>query len=420
MVKSRVQFNIADLLYLYMVVYFTCKFADFIPIFRILITGICAFFIVCFKANDIIFSKNILNRASVYLILYIFITFTIYIFKIENDRYWNIVDNSIKILILCVLCAYFETTSSDFQKSVLRLSLFGYFLTMLSTLFNAIIDPTILRATASREVTSKIILGLGGYDFIYGLVIVNILFTVYLAKRVISQNRFFYVLFIILNTLTIILSGYTTATILNIIFILIALISCSKINVLFSMIILIFLFVSPWLLPNAILAFSKFGFVPEIISERLNEIALFLSGSKESLTYFEESGERGERLSYSLQMFFKHPIMGNFLTEKDCVFGEHTEWIDRLAQFGILIVMLILAFWCCKYKAAKKKLKNNSITTLAVNISYFYFIVLGFLNPISYALTVFPLLFLVPYLHILFLKDDENTELEDNSMEAPS
>lgn len=261
-------------------------------------------------------------------------------------------------------------------------------------------------ATASQEVSSKILFGLSGYDFIYGLIILNIILTVYLAKKIINKKRILYILFIILNTFTITLSGYTTATIMNIIFIFIAISFSGSISKILAVALIGVLLLFPSFLPNIIVWGSRLSFIPSIISERLHDMAMFISGNSNSLPYLNDSGGRGERFILSLNLFLKHPLLGNFLTEKNSEFGEHTEWIDRLAQFGIIIVALVILFWYCRYKEAKKQLKRDSVTDLGLKISYLYFIVLGFLNPASYILTVFPLLFFVPNLHLLYVPDN--------------
>lgn len=387
---------------IYITAYFACQFANFIPIFSILIVGLCvvAIYLTSGLRQKLLYS--ILNPGFISGLLFVVFSLLIYYANEISSQYYYSIDNMIKICILYMFYIYLKNCEKKFLRVLLIIALVGYFTTMMSTMINAILDPNAIRFTASREVSSRILLGFGGYDFIYGMIVVNIVLVWHLTEKTIYKNKSFYIIFVILNSFTIITSAFSTAIILNFIFILLTCFHKKRHIVILPFIAIISSFI-PQVITKLIINIIKLKIIPELVERKLLELVngLLRNGRIE---YFDNPVERGHRFLQSLDLIKEHPVLGNFIGNPTAIYGGHTEWIDRLAQYGVLMCILIMIFWIQLYKNEKQYLKYKEKKISVLNISFLYFIILGFLNPNSFIQTVFPIMFFVPFFDELFFR----------------
>lgn len=387
---------------LFISVYFSCKFLDFVPGLNIFSVYIVSLLLVMLLSINRHFSFLLLDSGVIAALTFIFLG-TIIISRVDLTYYWHTIDNLVKILIIYILFAYLKIATSKYRKWIIKIAFYGFFITMLTTLVTAVIDSAALRDTASIYVASKIIFGFGGFDFIYGLVILNVILVNLLLKKQILQHKWFILTYVVLNTLTIMISGYTTALLLNFAFLFISYLFGKHRSIAFYLVICMLIIGGIIALPYMLLQLSELPLLPEIVKERLVGIAQEVGGSGNS--HYLSGGERAIRFGWSLNLFLQHPLLGNLIFNKDALYGMHAEWIDRLAQYGIMLSSLLLLFWVRFYKKTKEYLIRKGRTLESLRICFLYFFVLGFLNPATYALTVFPLLIFLPFIDEIFLED---------------
>ena len=115
-----------------------------------------------------------------------------------------------------------------------------------------------------------------------------------------------------------------------------------------------------------------------VLQEKLSEIYNTLSGQKSQA---EDYKARSNRLLLSLETFTKHPITGVVIESKGFEdqyalgVGNHSEWVDCLALYGISGVLL-LAFIFLSLKEVAKELDFGLILVP--------YIIIGVLNPILF------------------------------------
>lgn len=378
---------------LYMALYFSCRLFDFLPIMSILIVGICGVIVVSQRSGDNEFSNIVFGNGFLYIIIFITYAGSIYYLLKLDKRYYHIMDNALKYALAFLFTVALYREPREFRKRVWKLCLYGILFTILSTGINVLINPAILRSSASTVVRGTFLFGIGGYDFVYGLIIVNILMIDAIYNSTPEKRKLYWAIFLT-GTFTVFVSGYTTAFILNSIFIVIAFLFCGNSKKTAILVLgLPLVGVLPSFLSKILIWLTKVTVIPEIVRERIYKIALSFIGEGE-VEHLSKEGERLDRMFRSANLFFEHPILGNFLTNREAAYGEHTEWLDSLAQFGLLGFIFVVLFWTCVYKMQKGIILKHNRKITSLKICYLYFIVLGFLNPATYMGIVFPLIFL--------------------------
>lgn len=112
------------------------------------------------------------------------------------------------------------------------------------------------------------------------------------------------------------------------------------------------------------------------VSSRIEELQHILSNNAENA---DDYSIRQDKSQSSLQTFIENPIIGVFYKYKDMNeakhygIGNHAEWLDTLAKYGLFGILLFVFI----YKAIKKQR-----LAVGTNIHYILFGVLGFLNPV--------------------------------------
>lgn len=263
-------------------------------------------------------------------------------------------------------------------------------------------EEDIIRMTAWGEYNSSYPFVYGGFDFIYGLVLIyTALITVlHLRWRQISiLTRIVVVLIEVLFAITITLSGYTTAFILILTYTIWQLLPKGIFRLLVSGLILILFFAIPNIIISGI---NLIPFIPEITSSRVTDVILSIVGGTRSEYLFEE-GQRLSRVGWSMKIFFSNPLFGGFIGNTDLPFGYHTEWIDQLARYGLIATTLNVAFWIKTFRNQKNDTEADDASKICIRNCFLMFLVLGFLNPISMVVTVCPLFVVSPFIAKLLI-----------------
>ena len=120
--------------------------------------------------------------------------------------------------------------------------------------------------------------------------------------------------------------------------------------------------------------------IPNVVSVRLKELALFFSGNNISGT---DVNARFSLYLQSMNAFLNNILTGTILNDANMYSaGGHSAWLDLLANFGILsIPFFIFLFRAYKYCINRVPL----IFRPFVKVYWLYFICLGFVNTLLFA-----------------------------------
>lgn len=266
-------------------------------------------------------------------------------------------------------------------------------------------DDLIIRNTAFGQYDPRFRLAYGSFDFIYGLVVIYSALLIVLSqgwKRIRSLTRLALVLLLLLIASTVIISKYSTAFVLILVFTILFVPKKTGFKVFWAILLIVFVFWAPQFLTRFI---ESIPFMPEITSSRINDLILSVSG-RGSSAYITEEGQRLDRVFWSLKAFADNPLFGLFGENGTRPLGYHTEWIDQLARYGIVTAIFNMGFWYATFKRMEITAKQSSITHKCVVSTFIIYFILGFLNPISMVVTTAPLFILCPFAENVFLNKD--------------
>lgn len=276
------------------------------------------------------------------------------------------------------------------------------------TLNEYISNPIISRAVkpsteAGQEYLAK---GIGGYDYIYFLVIISTicLYTIrYCSLNKITKS--FLLIIVIFFIVNILLSGFMTATLLLFVS-LIFLTIMPRINIINSIYIFIFLFLTYYLIDNifnALILMFEYYDSESLNIKRLIELkTLFESG-----IVMDSINERFKAYLVSIITIAENPIFGSIFSNpstdglKALGIGQHSFILDTFALFGVLwggVLVVLLVLNLVKLNKRNTKIKNNLPDAMLV-----IFLVFGFLNNMTpsvgfAAFFVFPVIYSIYFL----------------------
>lgn len=234
-----------------------------------------------------------------------------------------------------------------------------------------------------------------GFHFIYSLTLVLTLL-IYVIRMNYRDSKRLLLVVLAIWLLSIILivfkSLYTTAILLMGIGAVIALFYGRKHwkrRLIIASVVLaaLFVYVTPYLERNLLSADSEYA----ILTYRFEEISSVLSGG--DMNSEGSGGARFNRTLNSLNTFISHPLFGvNHKTNDVTLFegnviGNHAEWVDSLAKYGIFALLLFYFL----VKSAKQVSSNRG-----VSVVFILFIVIGFLNQVLFCVQNTVCFFIIP------------------------
>ena len=261
--------------------------------------------------------------------------------------------------------------------------------------------PTISRQLASgSEEIMNFYYGLnigGGYSLVYGLVF---LVLVLLNHYKNDKSKKIYLVLITLYIFTMINSAYLIAIVVTFAGAMITYFNRSRVkNVLLVLSLLILLLTAvitnvPKHVGDRMISYSlNHEF---LLDHKMLEIGNMLSGNK--LYDYENVEGRTSRMKISVESFKDSPLIGNgrytgYNSDTEVgIIGQHSEWVDSIARFGIIGVVLLILFFINSLKSLYKK------ESYAV-IPFTFFLLLGFINPVLNFTIFFILFFIQKLLH---------------------
>lgn len=384
------------LLSLYMILYIL--YPKIYGINTILIFLISLYFLICIKYIK-------LRKGT-----YIFILLILLFYFIPSINYKNYTSAIINFLTVIVKISpllifiqeinlpkessiYYEKNGRLIKKILLTLLIY----IIIINLYNLNINPYFARNMANYNYDIPGVTGLslfsgGGYFIVYAFIFL-ILFIVqkYIFFKE-KKNFTFIFLFFIFSLIFLIKANFATAFILTMISIVVIIFfnNLHKINIIYSILLILSLIV--------ILNYSFFlreitKLLPSdsIITIRINDM---LEDSETSTV-----SERAYFLENSIKSIKEKPIIGiasqnnynyNLMKEK---IGLHTEWIDYMAQYGLIIGFVYVVFVSIAFTKMVHFVPNKSMKSFYIS-SAVSTMILGFLNPVTNT-GIYLMLFLV-------------------------
>ena len=244
-----------------------------------------------------------------------------------------------------------------------------------------------------------------GFNFIYSLTLVLTLL-LYALRRLFKQEKGVLIVAVIIWGLSIILivfkSLYTTAILLMAIGAVLALFYGRrhwkrKLLIAGLVISVLFVYVVPFLEKQLLSMDSEYA----LITYRLDDISNAMTGG--NMDDESSMGARFNRSILSLKTFFAYPLFGvNHLTANRDIFdavliGNHAEWVDSMAEFGIFAFFLFFFL----IKSAKRVTQNRGLTVV-----FILYVIIGLLNPVLYCVQNTICFFIIPMIYDLLLPQD--------------
>jgi len=338
---------------------------------------------------NILYTPKFLTRPSFYnYAIYFFVAYTLILpyltgnSKIGN-RFFEI--SQVFLFYLAYSKNRFIGRSKDNIFIIKIIALFAIF-TSIMTIYAYQSNPYISRAVkaGTEEGNQALSQGVGGYEFVYAIVIIlPVLLVLLLQKKYIMNIKSKIILFIIgcLFAINIILSNYSIAFILlilsTIMIILIRKLNIAWISVYISIIVvLLFLNIS-------YLASGLFGLFSDFFGDTMNASRM---AELNQLFAKNEVGNSLEARSYtynrSLEAFLESPIFGDVNKELSTNigltgFGQHSQILDCFALFGFFIGILQLYLFCkpfiIRMRTTDATLKKLSFIILTIFVLLIFF-----------------------------------------------
>lgn len=281
---------------------------------------------------------------------------------------------------------YCRLDNVKLDRIILCFSLIIVLLTIVTTLMGLLTNSDVARlltSSSTNESAANILRArnIGAFDFIYGLVII---FPVLVSMFRKTRNRFFkccIFIMIILTSLCVIKSNFTTALILLFIGFWLPFVFSSGKNMVGKLLLIICIAIIASLLFPYFLKLIYSITTSILAKEKIMGILMFLNGT-------ENAGDVTSRVSMfqlSLSNFLSNPIFGvggYYRITMVLYVGKHAQFIDDLARYGIIGGIPILAFviYCIKRSILIKP--DDSLYKSSLFPSIILFCLLGLLNPI--------------------------------------
>lgn len=319
-----------------------------------------------------------------------------------------------QLIVLAVLWGvylYMQWQPTNSRKWLVGVYLLGVAVSAAYTAYVALDGGDfVIRNTAFGEYDKRYPLMYGGFDFIYSLVTVYVALLVVLAnggKRIKRAKKVFLLSLMVLFALTVIVSNYSTAFMLILLATIFILPKTNRTRIILLCLLMFCIYVIPKPLTELI---DAIPYLPKLTSSRINELILSFSGQGSS-DYLTDDGERLDRIFWSLRAFLDHPVLGVFGSGDSAILGNHTEWIEQLARYGLFTAIFNTSFWVLTYRNMERNSTPGSVTNKCVKNVFFVYLILGFLNPISMVVTSAPLFVLCPFVENLFLESAAQEQL---------
>lgn len=283
----------------------------------------------------------------------------------------------------------------------------GYIVTIVYSIIHLVSNPLASRIAATGSKASGGVVGIGGFDTVYGTVFLVFTFLYNIEKSRNKRKRFINISFLVISLIFIVMASYATAFVLVAIGLVMYFFNKNRILSISIFISLVIIFCFRENIGLVIMNSSKGISYSNTLSTKIYQIGYIIKYGESTGTLAGSSGRINMMLN-SIQVFFENPITGAY-GSYDVSIGGHSELFDTLARFGLCGFIPIVCFWIgffldvkevCLIKDSQKYI--HIIATL--------YLLLSILNPSLYTQQLLPLFIILP----ISLEDYSKKELLTN------
>lgn len=297
-----------------------------------------------------------------------------------------------------LFCSYIycKEKSIGFKRKLTKILLTAYTISSAITLYYLSKDKYVLRDGFPDQYFA-----IANHDFVYTSIMIAGLILCHLVTSK-KFNLWYIIAFVIISLLPL-TANYTTALILyfafiGYIFLTLVAKKNSYIVAILLMCIVFFLVVFNDQIANGIYFFAINSGLADVVQVRLVEISDLMLND---LNQNSDLGVRNQLQAKSLNTFLENPLLGvNYDNYNSSTIGKHAQWTDNLAQFGVVGNILLVSYFMYIYRYTKK-FTTSVIERYYINLSWFFFIVFGILNPNMRFTFFLTMLILAPFMSTL-------------------
>ena len=289
------------------------------------------------------------------------------------------------IMVYSIFLYYFDERYRKFQKILVVFLFLDIVVVGINTFIHLQLNPMLARylATGKETLGTGTFCGIGSYGYFYSLVSIILLLGFLFLNY--SKKKFLVLLLIIAFSDLLIQAAFTIAILFMFGFFALLIIirytdKYTFIAVALALLGIIILLTFQGTFALIFEQLSDIESIPNAVSVRLKELALFFSGNNIIGT---DVNARFILYLQSINAFLNNVLTGTILNDTNMYSaGGHSAWLDLLANFGILsIPFFIFLFRAYKYCINRIPL----IFRPFVKVYWLYFICLGFVNTLLFA-----------------------------------
>lgn len=291
------------------------------------------------------------------------------------------------------------------EKEAIRISLLGlcgYIFTYIYSIVLLIQNPALSRQAAANMITENSIdkLGaIGGFDTVFGTLIVLIFIIYLLGSSTTSGIKIISIITAILGCAFLVLASYGTAVMLFVVSIVLILYRKNLLLSIAMVVIVIAMYVNRVNIGEFIFRASINIDFSDILKEKIQDMATIMVTGESTGSL---SGDRGRiaRMGWSLSTFAQYPLLGAYVHGLDNIenvlVGGHSEIIDTLARFGLFGTVMIVSFFTKLFKSGVQVFEEDA-GRKCYWVAIIIYTAIAVLDPALYAQQVLPFFVLLPF-----------------------
>lgn len=290
-------------------------------------------------------------------------------------------------LFVCVINRFNRKEIKHLLYFIIGLCLIGDILTLIQLSINPDISRLLAGAQLQDEKITYYKLGVGGYGYVFAMAFMMYGIVRWLKHTNSTAEKFYLVIFLVVNSLFILYASYTTAIVIAVGMIGFALLSNIRIEYRITLILVVSV---------VILVFGKQ--LLEACYNIANSLELtWVAKRFEQLLYSQEANDlsslkRVMLYAMSWNTFIENPFFGGN------IYGGHSQILDTFAQYGIFAIFMPIFFGCCK------SLCSKFLGKAKLTVVFLAFMIFAYIDTCSVMQIPVAVFFAVPL--IIYLEQD--------------
>lgn len=310
--------------------------------------------------------------------------------------------------VLCFMYFIYLYLKRRPAKESLRLGMIaitGYLLTLLYSIRVLMIDPDLSRKAAASIVTENspdAFNAVGGFDTVYGTLLLVVFFFYIRKARFSTWNRGVINLALVVACIFLVMASYGTAIILLILIFAIVIYKKNKFWSAVVLLLLILGFAYRVEIGHALASFALQFDVMGSLGGKINDVSQMLITGEAAGTLAGDDG-RFARMGWSIATFLKYPIFGG-IGKPDATIGYHSEVFDLFARFGLVGATAFLIFMGSFIKDLFR-FNTQQIGKQCLQLMLFIYLLVAVLDPALYTQQIMPFFCIAPMIELMYRKE---------------